>query len=273
MSTRAAVALAAIVFMIAVGGGIVAGRDSSRSAGAVHREAPDAKGHSSGNAQPSGTSFAEDLEDLGVPGIVGALAGALVGWFLTTKSERRARDEEREYQEARHKLEAVRGFASTLDEALADAGGEGSSLISAGDAAAGLRRAFELFSPIYGRYALRLPDDRDVTDSVRTVIEFFARSQGLSPVSGELDYGLKLGFRRVVANARACLDAVRMGEAPPHEGILRPGELAELLREGPETEISPFARLQQWVDENRPDPAVQRFLDTQNDDEPPTGDE
>jgi hypothetical protein len=249
--------LAAAVFLVATLSGALVGQESTSSVESVKRQAAHSDGRSGDRGNSSRSSLVEDLGDLGLPGIVGAVLGAVLGWGLTTVSER----QERARQEKLRRLIAAEEAAALLDQALADASMEGEARIAAEEVEVGLDHAREVFSREYGRYALRLVDDR-VVDRMRAVIEFCRAARALPPPEREtVDFGLNEGFRRIFANARASLESVRRGDPLPEQGILEPNQVVELLPKEHPPDVSPFYGLQQWLQEHPADPAVQRVLD------------
>jgi hypothetical protein len=78
--------------------------------------------------------------------------------------------------------------------------------------------------------------------------------------TGTIDYGLREGLRRVVANARMSLKAFLLGEDLPDADAPTREEIVQLLRES-ESEIAPFERMRQWLQENPPCDEVKGYLE------------
>lgn len=191
--------------------------------------------------------------------LLGSLIGALVGSKLNKHAAQEARTEERDYAVEQRLAADEREAATLLDEALADAGREAGAMVRGAKPSVALEAALERFDPAYRRYTTRLTGT-ELSARMHAVNAFIIGAQVAAPTGTEtIDFGLLAGLQRVVADARAGLEALRRDMQLPDGPTLSSEEIASLLREG--RGGAPFESVRQWVLANPPGQQARRYLD------------
>jgi hypothetical protein len=200
---------------------------------------------STNTAEPGSRDLLDYLKDLGIPGIGGTILGGFLGAGLSRRSTTRARREER-----------TTSALDALDAALADAARVSQALMARGDNEAGVRSAQKAFLPAYTRHATRLLD-RALAERLRAVTTLLDAALVSAGGRGTIEPGLIHGMKRAVANARAGLLAASQDEPLPPDAFPASDQVAVLIRAGGDL---PFEALQEWLAQNQPPEALNRFL-------------
>jgi hypothetical protein len=230
----------------------------------AHVDGAPAKRDKASTPRPEATSPEEEesrdwldyVAGFGLSGLLGTLAGTVVGRRLASKAEREARVEEREHGERERRRAERENRARELDRALADAAGDALDHVREGDAQAGLKRFSVLFDAAFRRYAPHLENEELVTriDLVRSLVR---RGIEEDLEKGTFDYALEAALRRAIANARSSLAAFAEDQPLPRSCFPGPDGLRVLL--GEKGQAAPFEALREWVDRNAPPDVARRF--------------
>lgn len=197
---------------------------------------------------------------LAIVAVIGTVLGSIIGSRLSERADRRARGEERAHAEQRRLADEERGAVKQLDEALADAEREAIIKIENGEPVAAVELASQHFDPAYWRHTTRLTESVLKTRLFAVNILLTGAHVAAPAETGTIDYGLREGLRRVIANARVSLNAFLLAKDLPDAGSPTREKIMQLLREG-ESEKTPFECMRQWLQENPPCGEVKAYLE------------
>lgn len=200
-------------------------------------------------------NFANTLVDLGLPSIVGTLAGVLIGWQLTVRSAAKARREEWQRADERAIETRVRNMATQLDDVVAEmeaAVRDGRWKGLAPMAPSELLEAKSHWDPAWRRFKYRIVDDA-MYQRMDGLDQYLRTAQRCAERGNSPSADIPLQFELGVVMARWALAASLYGtSADAHPPFLPTGaDWNWVLDHGPSDE--PWTCIAAWIDLHRHD--------------------